>query len=57
MAKKNIKNLPEHDRPREKLIERGAIALTDHELIAVLIGKGSRRHDAITLAKKNDPCN
>jgi len=55
MAKRNIKNLPEHERPREKLIERGAAALTDHELLAVLIGKGSRRHDAITLAKKMIP--
>jgi len=55
MAKRNIKNLPEHERPREKLIERGAAALRDHELLAVLIGKGSRRHDAITLAKKMIP--
>ena len=55
MAKKNIKKLPVHERPREKLIERGAVALTDHELLAVLIGKGSRRHDAITLAKKMIP--
>ncbi|MBC8430707.1 MAG: DNA repair protein RadC [Desulfobacterales bacterium] len=55
MAKRNIKNLPEHERPREKLIERGAVALTDHELLAVLIGKGSPRHDAITLAKKMIP--
>ena len=55
MAKRNIKNLPEHERPREKLIERGAVALTDHELLAVLIGKGSCRHDAITLAKKMIP--
>jgi len=55
MVKRNIKDLPEHERPREKLIERGAVALTDHELLAVLIGKGSRRHDAITLAKKMIP--
>ena len=55
MAKRNIKNLPEHERPQEKLIERGAVALTDHELLTVLIGKGSRRHDAITLAKKMIP--
>ena len=55
MAKRNIKNLPEHERPREKLIERGANALMDHELLAVLIGKGSRRHDAITLARKMIP--
>ena len=55
MTKRNIKNLPEHERPREKLIERGAVALTDHELLAVLIGKGSRKHDAITLARKMIP--
>ena len=55
MAKRSIKNLPEHQRPREKLIERGANALTDHELLAALIGKGSRRHDVITLAKKLIP--
>ncbi|MCG2777455.1 MAG: hypothetical protein L6406_17430, partial [Desulfobacterales bacterium] len=55
MAKRNIKNLPEHERPREKLIERGAVSLTDHELLAVLIGKGSRRHDVITLVKNMIP--
>lgn len=55
MVNKNIKNLPEHERPREKLIEKGADTLKDHELLAVLIGKGSRKHDAITLAKKLIP--
>ncbi len=34
MTKRNIKNLQEHERPREKLIEHGAVALTDHELLA-----------------------
>ncbi|VEN72777.1 conserved hypothetical protein [Candidatus Desulfarcum epimagneticum] len=55
MPQKSIKNLPEYERPREKLIERGAVALTDHELLAVLIGKGSPKHDAITLAGKMIP--
>ncbi|MDA3831993.1 MAG: hypothetical protein PF495_01220 [Spirochaetales bacterium] len=55
MAKKNIKKLPEHDRPREKLIERGAIALTDHELIGVLLVKGSRRNVAISIYNKMIP--
>ena len=52
---KTIKNLPEHERPREKLIEKGARALADHELLAVLLGKGSRKHDVISLAKKMIP--
>lgn len=52
MRKKNIKDLPKHERPREKLMEKGASALTDQELLAVLLGKGSRRHDALTLAGK-----
>lgn len=37
---KNIKDMPEHNRPREKLKERGAIALTDEELVAAIIGRG-----------------
>lgn len=55
MKKKNIKNLPEHERPREKLIEKGAQSLTDRELLAVLLGKGSPKHDALTLAGKLIP--
>ncbi len=37
---KTIKDLPEHSRPREKLRERGASALTDEELVAAILGKG-----------------
>lgn len=55
MTKNKIKNLPEHERPREKLINNGAGILKDHELLAILIGKGSQKHDAITLAKKLIP--
>ena len=53
--RKNIKNLPEHERPREKLLTKGAAALSDTELIAILLGKGSRRHDVLTLAGKIIP--
>jgi len=35
-----IKNLPKHERPREKLIEKGAINLKDKELMMILIGSG-----------------
>ena len=37
---KTIHDIPEADRPREKLRARGAAALKDHELLAILVGKG-----------------
>lgn len=53
--KRSIKDLPEHERPREKLLDKGAAALRDEELVAILLGKGSRRHDVLTLAEKLIP--
>jgi len=53
--RRSIKNLPEHERPREKLLAKGASALSDAELLAVLLGKGSRRYDVLTLAGKLIP--
>ena len=47
MMKKRIKNLPVHERPREKLLEKGARALKDRELLAILLGKGSQRHEKL----------
>lgn len=38
------------DRPREKLLGRGAGALGDHELVAVLLGAGVRRRGVLTVA-------
>ena len=52
---RKIKNLPENERPREKLLNKGASALQDYELLAVLLGKGSKKFDVITLAKKLIP--
>ena len=40
------------DRPREKLIEKGNKALSDAELIAILLGSGSREESAVDLAKR-----
>ena len=40
--------IPEQDRPREKLLANSAAALTDQELMAVLLGKGSPRMDVMT---------
>jgi len=42
---KTIKELPEHDRPREKMREKGAAALTNDELIMVILGRGVKGHD------------
>jgi DNA repair protein RadC len=41
-----------HERPREKLQERGASALTDAELLAILIGSGTRGRSAVDMARR-----
>ncbi len=48
---KNIKDLPAHNRPREKLKERGASALTDEELVAAILGRGIKGHDLRTISR------
>jgi len=53
--RQKIKTLPMHERPREKLLEKGAHALKDRELLAVILGKGSQKHDVLTLAEKLIP--
>ena len=49
---KRIKDLPEFSRPREKLKEKGVSALSDVELIAVILGSGNKGQDVMTLAAK-----
>jgi DNA repair protein RadC len=49
---KKIKELPEFSRPREKLKEKGAQALSDTELIAIILGSGNKGQDVMTLASK-----
>ena len=48
---KNIKDLPAHNRPREKLKERGASALTDEELVAAILGRGVEGQDLRTISR------
>ncbi|MBT9439390.1 MAG: DNA repair protein RadC [Desulfobacterales bacterium] len=48
---KNIKDLPVHNRPREKLKERGASALTDEELVAAILGRGVEGQSLVTISK------
>lgn len=47
-----ISNWSEDDRPREKLMLKGIDALSDAELIAILIGSGSRNESAVALSKR-----
>ena len=47
-----IKSWAEEDRPREKLIDKGRHMLTEAELIAILIGSGSRDETAVELSKR-----
>ena len=48
----SIKNWAEDDKPREKLMLKGKQALSDAELIAILIGSGSRNESAVSLSKR-----
>jgi len=47
-----IKKWAEDDRPREKLIKHGKAALSDAELIAILLGCGNLKETAVDLAKR-----
>ena len=48
----SIKNWAEDDKPREKLMLKGKAALSDAELVAILIGSGSRNDSAVSLSKR-----
>ncbi len=47
-----IKNLPEEDRPREKLSRRGHLALSDGELLGIVLATGVRQQSAVALGDK-----
>lgn len=48
----SIKSWAEDDRPREKLLSKGKMSLSDAELIAILIGSGNRTESAVDLSKR-----
>lgn len=50
--KLNINQWAEEDRPREKLLANGPEALTDAELLAILIGSGTTKETAVDLMKR-----
>lgn len=49
---KTIKELPQHDRPREKMKEKGAAALNNEELVQVILGRGVEGHDVRSMSQK-----
>jgi len=48
----NISQWAEEDKPREKLMLKGRNALSDAELLAIILGSGSRQETAVTLAQR-----
>lgn len=49
---KKIHDLPENERPREKLKAKGPDSLSDQELLAILLGSGTKGHDVMTVASR-----
>ena len=47
-----IKEWAEDDRPREKMIAKGASALSDAELMAILIGSGTKNETAVSISQR-----
>ena len=52
MEKLNINQWAAEDRPREKMMQKGAEALSDAELLAILIGSGNTEETAVTLMQR-----
>lgn len=48
----SIKAWAEDDRPREKLMHKGTVSLSDAELVAILIGSGNADESAVELSKR-----
>lgn len=48
----SIKKWALDDRPREKLLQKGKLSLSDSELIAILLGSGSKNESAVDLSKR-----
>ena len=52
MKKLSIKEWAAEDRPREKLLQKGTSSLSDAELLAILIGSGTRDESAVDVSKR-----
>lgn len=49
---KKLKEIPPEERPREKLFKYGAEYLRNYELLAILIGKGTKKENVLEISKK-----
>ncbi|HXX55491.1 MAG TPA: DNA repair protein RadC [Methanoregula sp.] len=49
---KKMRDVPVIDRPSEKIARKGASALTENELIELIIGRGTKGHDVRTIARE-----
>ena len=47
----SIKQWPEQERPRERLLQQGAQSLSDAELLAIFLRSGSQQHSAVELSR------
>jgi len=47
----SIRHWPDNEQPREKLVKQGSSSLSDAELLAILLGKGTRGQTAVALAR------
>src|SRR5437870_12370294 len=52
LAVRRVCDLPAEDRPRERLARHGASALSNRELLALLVGSGSRSASVLDVAEK-----
>ena len=52
LARMGIRDWPIDERPREKLLERGAAALSDAEILAILLGSGRKGRSAVDVARE-----
>jgi DNA repair protein RadC len=52
MERSTIKQWAEQDRPREKMLAKGRQALTDAELLALILGSGNERESAVELGRR-----
>lgn len=50
--KMSIKQWAVEDRPREKMIQKGSVALSDVELLAIIIGSGTKKETAVELSRR-----
>jgi len=49
---RRMKDVPERDRPREKIAKKGVTSLTDQELIESILGRGTRDKDVRVISKE-----